>query len=254
MLYTSLSKAFKSGGYSESGTNADLDAFEFDEEEVVALEIGGKTTLLDGAATLNFAVFRTEYDDLQVSAYDGVSFIVDNAAKAISQGIEVDGVVRLTEALTMNASMAYLDASYDEYDSAGCNAAQIAVDGPSCTQDLGGKTLAHAPEWTANVGLDHQIALGDNLELFSHIDFAYSDESYLSADLDESGLEDAHTTVNARVALSSAEGNWEVALLGKNLTDETIRTFVGDASFLTGAQFTFMDAPRTVAIQVKLAL
>jgi hypothetical protein len=45
-----------------------------------------------------------------------------------------------------------------------------------------------------------------------------------------------------------------VALLGKNLSDEEVRTMTGDPSFLPGAQLAMMDAPRTVALQFKLSL
>lgn len=264
MLYASLSKAFKSGGYSEPGTYGDEageynplvgpTVFDYDEEEALALEIGGKTTLLDGAAVLNFALFRTEYDDLQVSTYDGVSFVVGNAAKAISQGIEVDGMVRLTESLTMTGSMAYLDASYDEFANANCTYEQTLVAPLGCTQDLGGETLANAPDWTANLAFDHVMSLSDNLELMSHIDFSYTDDQYLASDLDERSLQDAYTLVNARVALSNSEGSWEVALLGKNLTDKEYFTMMGDSGFQDGAFFGFTGAPRTVAIQVKFAM
>ncbi len=265
MLYASLSKAFKSGGYSEAGTTgenageyhpitANPTTFGFDQEEALAFEVGGKTTLLDGAAVLNFALFRTEYDDLQVSAYDGVSFVVGNAAQAISQGVEIDGMIRLTESLTMTGSMAYLDATYDEYADAGCTYAQSVVTPVGCTQDLGDETLANAPEWTANLAFDHVMSLSDNLELMSHIDFNYTDDQYLASDLDERSLQDAYTLINARVALSNSEGSWEVALLGKNLTDKEYFTMMSDSGFQDGAFFGFTGAPRTVAIQVKFAM
>lgn len=265
MLYASLSKAYKSGGYSEPGMTGDElgeynpivgapTTFDFDQEEALAFEVGGKTTLLDGAAVLNFALFRTEYDDLQVSTYDGVSFVVGNAAKAISQGIEIDGMVRLTESLTMSGSMAYLDATYDEFANANCTYAQNPTGAPGCTQDLGGETLANAPEWTANLAFDHVMPLTNNLELMSHIDFSYTDDQYLASDLDERSLQDDYTLVNARVALSNSEGSWEVALLGKNLTDEEYFTMAGDSGFQDGAFFAFTGAPRTVAIQVKLSM
>ncbi len=180
--------------------------------------------------------------------------MVGNAAQAISQGIEVDGMIRLTESLTMTGSMAYLDATYDEYANAGCTYAQSVVTPVGCTQDLGDETLANAPEWTANLAFDHVMSLSDNLELMSHIDFNYTDDQYLASDLDERSLQDAYTLVNARVALSNSEGSWEVALLGKNLTDKEYFTMMSDSGFQDGAFFGFTGAPRTVAIQVKFAM
>ena len=64
-------------------------------------EAGAKLDLMDGRARLNFAVFRTEYDDLQVSVYDGViGFDVQNAAEATTQGLEMDGSCRSPAALS----------------------------------------------------------------------------------------------------------------------------------------------------------
>jgi len=253
MLYTSVSKAFKSGGFGESGS---IDKFEFDDEEALAFEVGGKLRIMDGRGSLNFALFHTVYEDLQVSAFVGDAFVVDNAAEATSQGVEVDGVFRVTEALTMTASMAYLDATYDEFSNASCSMAQVQASGGSartCQQDLQGETLAYAPEWSANIGLNHIANVGDNLELHSNLNLNYVDEQYLAQDLDEHTLEESHLTVNARVALGDMDGNWELALVGKNLTDEEIRTFSNDIPLMDGALFSYVAPPRTVAVQFNLA-
>lgn len=262
MLYASISKAFKSGGYNAIGNQgyeagqygAQPNPFDFDEEEALAFELGGKTVLMDGAAQLNFALFRTEYSDLQVSSFQGDTFIVGNAAEAVSQGLEVDGTMRLSETLFLNASFAYLDAHYSEYENATCTAAQSAAAGfgNPCSQDLTDKDLANAPEWSGNIGLDQEFILSDNLLLRTHVDVAYTGEQYLASDLDENSKEDSHITANARVALSDAEGSWEVALVGKNLTDEEVRTWSNDPLLLTGAHFSYYAPPRTVAVQFNL--
>lgn len=253
MLYASVSKAFKSGGFGESGS---ITQFDFDDEEALAFELGGKLHIMDGRGSLNFALFHTNYEDLQVSAFVGDSFVVDNAAEATSQGVEIDGVFRVTEALTLTASMAYLDATYDEFANASCTLGQIQASGSnanSCEQDLAGETLAFAPEWSANIGLNHTTMIGDNLELQSNLNLNYIDEQYLAQDLDEQTLEDSHATVNARIALGNIDGNWELALVGKNLTDEEIRTYANDVPVMDGAFLTYMAPPRTVAVQFSLA-
>ncbi|MCG8400258.1 MAG: TonB-dependent receptor, partial [Firmicutes bacterium] len=66
MLYANASQGFKSGGY-DVRSNATPDSviitppgsFEYEEEEALSFEVGAKTTLLDGAAELNVAVFFT---------------------------------------------------------------------------------------------------------------------------------------------------------------------------------------------------
>jgi len=256
MLYASVSKAFKSGGFSESGTSGDMEGFRFDDEEALAFEVGGKLHLMGGRGSLNFALFHTNYEDLQVSAFVGDKFVVGNAAEATSQGVEIDGIFRVTEELTMSASMAYLDATYDEFGNASCTLAQIkasATSANNCEQDLKSETLAFAPEWSANIGLDHIINIDDSLELHSNLNLNYVDEQYLAQDLDKQALEDSHVTVNSRVALGNIDGNWELALVGKNLTDEEVRTYVNDVPLMDGSFFTYMAPPRTLAVQFSLA-
>lgn len=252
MIYASASRAFKSGGFSESGTTGDLDGFSYDDEEALAFEFGSKMHILGGRGTLNLALFQTNYEDLQVSAFVGDKYVVGNAAEATSRGVELDSVVRLTEGLTLSASMAYLDATYDKFDNAACTLAQIQASGTTskdCEQDLKGQTLAFAPEWTANVGLNHSASLTNNLLLNSNLILNYTDEQYLAQDLDERVLESSHVLVNARIGLSDSKRGWEFALVGKNLTDETIRTYANDVPLMDGANFSYMAMPRTVALQ-----
>jgi outer membrane receptor protein involved in Fe transport len=261
MLYASVSQAFKSGGFNAIGNVGDdpgeygstPESFDFDEEEALAFELGGKTTLMDGAANVNFAIFRTNYDDLQVSSFQGDVFRVGNAAQAVSQGVEIDGTVRLSETLFLNASVAYLDAYYSKYENAPCTSPQTLVMPVGCSQDLTDRELANAPEWTGNLSLDQEFSLGDGLLLRAHLNVAYVSEQYLALDLDEATLEEAHTTVNGRLALAGSDGGWELALLGKNLTDEEVRSWSNDPFLVAGAYFSYYNAPRTLELQFSLA-
>ena len=67
MLYASFSQGHKTGGFSDRIDNANTD-FEFDEETNDAIEVGVKTTWLDGALSFNAALFHMSVDDLQAAA------------------------------------------------------------------------------------------------------------------------------------------------------------------------------------------
>jgi len=251
MFYASISQAFKSGGYSESGTSADEYGFGFADEEALAFEFGSKMSVMDGRGTINFALFHTQYDDLQVSAFIGDRYVVGNAAAATSQGLEVDGVFRLTESIDLSGSFAYLDATYDEFKTAACTTKQAIASGSprECTQDLSGQTLTNAPEFSANFGLKHSADLGDNYQLYSTLMANYTAEQYLSQNLDPDALEESHIVFNARTAISSNADTWELALVGKNLTNEAIRGYSAAVPLMDGARFSYMAAPRTLAVQ-----
>lgn len=58
------------------------------------------------------------------------------------------------------------------------------------------------------------------------------------------------TRLNARVALSDQDDHWELALIGRNLTDKKIVAYGLPAPFVTGAAVGALDLPRTIAVQV----
>ena len=76
--------------------------------------------------------------------------------------------------------------------------------------------------------------------------------AYLAGDLDPHTQEDAYTLYNARVAVGSESGHWELALVGRNLTDEEVRIFSNDPFLLDGLFFSYLAPPRTLEVQFNL--
>jgi len=250
MLYASAEKGFKGGGFN-ANADATLANQEFEEESALGLEMGMKSTLLGGQAQLNAALFRTNYEDLQVTTWNGFGFEVGNAAESITQGLEVDGQIRLTEGLTVGGAIAYLDAYYKNFDTAPCPAPVIATGTVVC--DLSDQTTTYAPEWSGSLYADYFTPIGEHLELRAGVDINYSDEFYYDSDLDENTKQDSYYKVNARVALADVDDRWEVALVGKNLNDETTISYGLDMPLVAGGVVGYVDAPREIAIQLKAA-
>jgi len=250
MLYGSVSSGAKAGGFDARGDTAVAEEFEFEDESVLAWEIGSKSRLADGRLEINTALFYSEYEDLQVSQFNGfVGFLVGNAAEATSQGIEVDGRWLITEGLTMTFAGAYLDFQFDEY-SGTCNAGMRLPTDAVC--DYKGKPNVFSPEWTANASLEYVTGLTDNIDFRGNLDLLYTDEQYIDVTLNDDIIQDSVTRVNARLALETE--SWTLALIGKNLTDEDISSFATDtplagALFGTPSYTTYMERPRTIAIQ-----
>ncbi|MBK7519071.1 MAG: hypothetical protein IPI75_02785 [Gammaproteobacteria bacterium] len=72
---------------------------------------------------------------------------------------------------------------------------------------------------------------------------------YLDSDLDPNTLQDDYVKVNARIALAAADDRWEVALYGRNLTDETTYTFMVDAPLSAGIYAGWVEEPRVWGLQ-----
>lgn len=289
MVYAIFTSGFKAGGF-DVRSNASPDptvglpsaittgagllpspvgVFEFEEEEADSFEIGAKMGLLDGAAELNVALYRTDYKDLQVSIFDGgLGFNVGNAAEAKVQGIEMDGRWAVSDPLTLSASFAYLDFEFEDYDNGECYFRQAEFEPSTVTNAVldmcsyDGKRQAYTPEITASLSGDYVTMISDNLEFRTVIDLNYSDDYFASTALDPRAVQDSFVKVNARISIADAEGSWELALLGKNLTDEKVLTYAAEvpASSLLVSQATggagqglayygFFDRPRTIALQ-----
>jgi hypothetical protein len=84
----------------------------------------------------------------------------------------------------------------------------------------------------------------------------YSDDYIFNPTLDPRSVQDAYTLHNIRVGVGAADGGWEVAFIGKNLTDEDVVTYGGEAPLsgaLTGGTamgyYKFLDKPATYAVQ-----
>jgi len=63
--------------------------------------------------------------------------------------------------------------------------------------------------------------------------------------------------INARLAVGPVDGPWELALLGKNITDEIVKQYNGDtplggSTFGANSTYTFYSQGRTLALQGSL--
>jgi outer membrane receptor protein involved in Fe transport len=251
--YIRIAEGYKSGGFSAEDFYIGENNNEFSAEEATTYEAGVKGSFLDGTAWLSAAVFYTEFDDMQVSIFNGTGFTVSNAAESTSQGLEIDASWLLSEALTLTGSLGYIDASYGQYQDAPCTVNQLDIQGANCSQDLSGENLARAPDWNASGSIIYARPLSDELELTLNLDLVYSDSYFTDIDLDHNTYQDAYTMVNARISLGAIASGWQVGLRGTNLTDETVMTGNVDVPFTRGVYGARILQPRSYFLDLKLS-
>jgi len=256
MTYFSVSRGNKSGGYDARSNNPPSNggSFEFEDEDATSYEVGAKTLFNGGATELNFAVYYMNYDNLQSSAFDGVlGFNVGNAAKAVAKGVELDGRWRVTDHLMLTGSLAFTHFEYKKYFGE-CYYGQVpdAPDGINC--DYRGRTNVLTPDYSGVLSANYRRPIGDGLEWGLTADLLFSDKYLTSSNLDPLQVQDSYTKLNARLSIGSKSGRWEVALVGKNLTDEPIINLSADVPLAGGTFGTpgfsaGYEQPRSVAIQ-----
>lgn len=260
MLYASWARGYKAGGFDFRGNNkgnalTNQDAFSYNKEIATNYEIGGKFKI-GSAAELNATAFFTKFDDLQISIFDGtLGFNVGNAATAEIKGLELDGRWALTDAVTLTGGMALTDFEFTDFKNGQCYVGRT-PDFANGLCDFTGNSNQLVSDFTANLALNGHMSLGDNYELKGLASVFYASAYDAANTFDPAGRQDAYAKLNVRLGLSPTDGNWELALLGKNLTDEIVRTFSGDvplagSSFGAKTNYAFFDQGRTITLQAR---
>jgi len=262
LLYFSWSEGFKSGSFDFRANNKNYyattaEAFEFDDEEATNVELGGKFTLMGGALELNAAAFVTEYSDLQMSIFDGsLGFNVDNASSADIWGVEIDWRWAATENLTVTGGLAKLDFEFTDFETGQCYFLAISDVTLNNVElcDYTGNSNQMVSDYQGNIALDYRVPVGGNLEFRTMLDLFFTDDYHASATFDPDLVQESYTMTNARISIGDQDGRWQIAVLGKNLSDEKILTFGGDAplsgtSFFAKSNYAFYNPGRTIALQ-----
>lgn len=148
MLYASVTKGFKSGGYN---TIAIQPAFA--PETAINHEAGIKSRLLDDRLLLNLAAFYTKYNDMQVSLVmsraGGMYSEIKNAARAVSKGIEASVAVKPTSRFELSGGLQLLNARFAEF-------VTIDPQNPALgASDRKGNPLSRAPDTTVNLAAQY---------------------------------------------------------------------------------------------------
>lgn len=219
-IYAKAAQGWKSGGF--NGEASTLDDFNtaYDPEEMLSLEMGLKSRLLDDRLQLNVAVFQNSMEDMQLSVFlsgGSAASNIANAGEATVTGFEIEAIAQLTDQLRLSMNYGYLDTEYDEFIERGVDVADT-------------KDFQFSPENTASVALDFDIASFAGSNLSAHIDWSYTDKQnpYTSPSQNLFTSLDSRSVINARITLSEImigeTSQLKFSLWGKNITDEEYRT------------------------------
>ncbi len=228
LIYASVSTGFKSGIVFSDITFAPEEMGPLDPEDLTAYEAGFKGTLLEGTMQLEGAVFLYDYEDIQTQVPTDFGLTFTNAEEADIQGLELSVNWQATDGLNLRAGASWLDTEFDD-------------------PGLDGNELPNAPELQYNLIARYDWSMDNGMGLSLQADMKYTDEMYKEATNNPLAQTDDYTLVNGRIALLGADDSWELALWGKNLTDEDYRehVFVVDFFAITGDLY---NTPRTYGV------
>jgi iron complex outermembrane receptor protein len=218
MAYATYSRGYKGPAYNAFFNMQAFDEIPIAPEESDSYEIGLKSTLLDNRLRLNLAAFDIKFDGYQANIADLVGGVVVtrliNAGEVSSKGFEADFEARISSAFTLSGALAYTDATIEQFRCPPGNAGCLT---------LNGGQLPFAPEWKAVIGGNYRVPVGA-LQLEVGADWTYQDDTQMQLAVATDTIQPAYDIINASIALSDPDGKWRVALLGRNLADESYAT------------------------------
>jgi iron complex outermembrane receptor protein len=255
LLYGAYKEGFKSGGFSEPAVipvDATPQNQEFGQEHVHGEEVGFKFSGLAHALTGDVTLYDYVYSGLQLTAFDAAttSYFTQNAASALSRGVEVNLAGQVTSALSLHGSVGYSDAHYERFDDSQCWTGQTAAEGcVGGVQNLSGQHLSRAPLWSTLLGASYDTAAFGEWRLGLTVDGRYSSSYFIETNNNPYGYQNGYETVDATVRLYSAA--WEVSVVGRNLTDAIYAVYGGDKPLgQRGDVEAGIGRPREVILQV----
>ncbi len=243
MVYGTVSKGAKPGGFSTLSIGTTLTTNRFLPETLWNYEVGAKSQWADGRVQLNGSAFFMDYSNKQVTTQDasggqGINLgtVTRNAGKAEVYGLEADMVVAVSDEVTFNAAYAYLDTKYTNFifttlsgndivRAGNCTATtQNAADGtpiPVCEINLNGNQLERAPEHGLTFGLNGSFPVTDDFNIVAELATQYQGKRF-QAHWNRWMLP-SYWNVDARLGVEG--DSWSAIFYADNLLDsETVRS------------------------------
>ena len=233
--------------FSESSTTADS-------ETVDSIETGFKSVFAENTARVDGSIYYFKVSDQQLTAVGGAGNVASliNADKSVGYGFELDSEYFVTADFVVAASVSYNHTELKDSTVAvpGCGGGCTVTD-PLNSDGLAlidGNSLPQSPEWISNISARWTKEIGDG-ELYVYTDWSYRSEVnfflYESVEFKGDALLEGGVRVGYEWYTDGAE--YEVALFGRNITDEEQLTGAIDFNNLTG----YTNEPRFWGIEFK---
>jgi iron complex outermembrane receptor protein len=209
LIYASVSKGVKSGGFFSGITTNTAELLPFEPEEIIAYEVGAKAELFDRSMLISASAFYYDYSDVQTFIRAPGAIPVQklgNVDEATVQGLDLDVLWRPVSGLTLNAGLGLLETELGAFTT-------TAGDIPA------GNELPNAPELSFTGSAKYEWSIG-GFDASAQAGAAYTDDVFKDANNDPIVASGAHWLYDARATLGPADGPWEVAVWGENLSDE----------------------------------
>jgi iron complex outermembrane receptor protein len=269
MVYATISRGFKAGGFFAAGDHAQV-GNTFKPETLTAYSVGSKNRFNSDRLQLNAEAFFWNYKDHQESYLAGlypnsaaaVFGFVTQSADAEIYGLDLELQALLTDHDVLGFKAQYLHAEYTDgvFVTARpntappitvCGFSQSATNPTRYLVDCTGQQMPRSPDFSFTADFRHTFLLGEAGQLVPGIRAQYSSSYWSAVDYNPLQKQDAYTMWGADLTYTAASGKWSLTAYGDNLSNEDVYT----NSFMypaTNVAMNSLRAPRTYGARFSM--
>ena len=204
-VYGLTGLGFKTGGFSAFSDDPNISQYKT--ETVWSNEFGFKMLAFNERLKLSLSAFYNDIDDYQVErSFTLTDYIIVNAPKSHTSGIELEIVSNPIEQLEFAVAFGYTNFEFDEYRD------------PFSGNDFKGKRAPFTPEFTLNLSAQYEHKSG----LFAWLEFKALGDTYYDEANTLRYMQSDYGLLNANLGY---QREWlSIVLYSRNLTDSVYFT------------------------------
>jgi len=257
--YLSYGHGFKGGhfnaGLTITGGDPDQNIEPVAPEFIDSIEFGIRSRWLDDRLTLNAAVFRYWYQDLQVfdisneSGSLPIQKLLNGDADVL--GAEAELRLRPLPGLMISGNLGWLDSEFKDFTVVKTVPQRRGSPRPQ-EFDYAGNRLVAAPVWNFGMIAEYEILLFSWGSLVPQYDFNYRSKSYLDPQMVDPISQDGYWLHNARIAYRTPDERIELAFWVSNIFEKEYKVDVFDITRESNTILEVWGQPRTYGVTLSL--
>lgn len=232
VLYVTASRGSKSGGFQTLPSNVAL--AEFEGEQALTLEAGVKTHPFE-TLSWEFALYDTTVKDFQYNISTANGNVIANA-KVRSRGIDTSLNWRPFPGMRIEGGVVYADA-------------KILEAFPGAPK---GTRVQRAPKWTGVASVSYKTPLSDAVDLTINPKMDFSSSQFSQLPSVGAPKRQPYGLVDLIVAVGAPDQKWEVAMIGRNLTNQRVLLSATTPLLANGPFYGNIQTPTTFSLQLTL--
>ncbi len=211
-------------------------------EESTVIELGLKARW--DRAALYVALFDQEIKGFQSNIFFGTGFVLGNAGKQSTQGVEIETQFAVTPSLTLELAGTFLDPKYDSFP----NAQGLLPNGQPGTVDLTGTAPAGVHETSIVAAVNYRYTLG-SFNGALRADYRYDSDVQVVENVPARFASREVGTLNAAVSLE--RNGWELQLWARNLNDDRYLISAFPTVAQSGSLSGYTNQPRQIGATLR---